>query len=124
MTLEEALVAVWRQALLEESDNVELAGRRFPVLRTPRKGLRQVDFSFRGESLRGLEQNPQTASRWAKLAREGARVMQFLSSGRYIAVVVDGKLTTYGGTKRHRGGGARTGRGAENAEGRGTAPKT
>jgi hypothetical protein len=106
MTLEEALVAVWRQALAEGLDSVELAGRRFPVLRTPRKGLRQVDFIFRGESLRGLEQNPQTASRWAKLAREGARVMQFLSSGRYVAVVVDGKVTTYGGLKRHRRGGA------------------
>ncbi|HEV2387373.1 MAG TPA: hypothetical protein VGS20_08970 [Candidatus Acidoferrales bacterium] len=103
MTLEEALVAVWRQALVEESASVELAGQRFSVLRTPRKGLRQVDFTFRGESLRGLEQNPQTASRWAKLARGGARVMQFLSSGRYVAVVVDGKVTTYGGRKPHRG---------------------
>jgi hypothetical protein len=39
-----------------------------------------------------LEQNPETASRWAQLARQGKKVMQFLHRGRYIAVVVDGKV--------------------------------
>jgi hypothetical protein len=29
------------------------------------------------------------------LAREGKQVMQFLEAGRYIAVVVDGKVHTY-----------------------------
>ena len=96
MTLEEALVAVWRQAMNEAADAVELAGRRFPVRLTPRQGLREVDFVFRGQSLRGLEQNPKTGSRWAALARSGAKVMQFLSSGRYVGVVVDGKVTMYG----------------------------
>ncbi len=96
MTLEEALASVWRQALVEAAAAVELAGRRFPVRTTPRKGLRQVDFVFAGESLRGLEQNPATGSRWAALARSGAKVMQFLSGGRYVAVVVDGKVTRYG----------------------------
>ena len=47
-------------------------------------------------SVRGLEQNPKTASRWAKLAREGKKVMQFLDEGRYLAVVVDGKVQFYG----------------------------
>ena len=45
--------------------------------------------------LRGLEQNPNTKSWWAKLAREGKAVMQFLEHGRYIAVVVDGKVHLY-----------------------------
>ena len=46
---------------------------------------------------RGLEQNPGTKSRWAQLARSGKKVMQFLSEGRYVANVVDGKVTMYGG---------------------------
>jgi hypothetical protein len=45
--------------------------------------------------MRGLEQNPETSSRWAQLSRQGHRIMQFLSGGRYIANVVDGKVTLY-----------------------------
>ena len=96
MKIEEALRAVWRQAMAEGAAEVELEGRRFPVRATPSAKLRQVDFVFRGESLRGLEQNPRTGSRWAALSRSGAKVMQFLSSGRYVGVVVDGKVTLYG----------------------------
>jgi hypothetical protein len=102
MTLEEALVSVWRQALVENAKAVELAGRRYPVGRTARRGLRQVDFVFEGQPLRGIEQNPETRSRWAQLARGGAKVMQFLEpfggrgpARRYIAVVVNGKVTLY-----------------------------
>jgi len=46
--------------------------------------------------LRGLEQNPKTNSRWARLAREGKKVMQFLRDGRYVANVLDGKVQFYG----------------------------
>jgi len=56
-----------------------------------------VDFVFDGNEIRGLEQNPQTKSRWAQLARSGKKVMQFLSEGRYVANVVDGKVTFYRG---------------------------
>lgn len=95
MTLDEALISVWRQALEENLNLVELEGARFPVRRTQRRRLRQVDFSFDGQTLRGLEQSPDTKSRWAELARGGQKVMQFLSSGRYVANVADGKLTVY-----------------------------
>jgi len=78
---------------------VELEGQRFAVRETPRKRLREVDFVFEGQKLRGLEQNPKTESRWAQLARAGHKVMQFLSAGRYIGNVVDGKVTIYGGKK-------------------------
>lgn len=55
------------------------------------------EFSIReGHDLRGLEQNSETASRWAQQAREGKKVMQFLQQRRYIAVVVDGKVQFYG----------------------------
>jgi hypothetical protein len=95
MTLEETLVTVWRQALEESSNLVEVDGHRFPVRRTQRHRLRQVDFEFGGKPLRGLEQNPSAKSKWAELARNGKKVMQFLSGGRYIANVADGVLTLY-----------------------------
>jgi len=95
-SLEETLISVWRQALVEEAKVVSVDGGSFPVRRTSRTRLREVDFQFEGKTLRGLEQNPKTESRWAKLAREGKRVMQFLDAGRYIAVVLDGKVQFYG----------------------------
>jgi len=96
MSLADTILAVWRQALAEGVDEVKLDGRHFPVRRTPKKLLRQVDFYFGDKAVRGLEQNPRTSSAWARLAREGHKVMQFLSEGRYIANVVDGKVTLYG----------------------------
>ncbi len=95
MTLEEALVAVWRQALAENANLVELEGRRYPVRRTARRRLRQVDFEFAGEGLRGIEQNPETKSRWAEMARAGKKVMQFTVGGRYLGNVAEGKVTLY-----------------------------
>lgn len=95
-SFEEMLVEVWRQALVENAASVELDGKRYAVRITPRRGLRQVDFVFDGKEIRGLEQNPDTASRWAQLARSGKKVMQFLCNGRYVAVVADGKLKSYG----------------------------
>ncbi|HKV23994.1 MAG TPA: hypothetical protein VJN93_05325 [Candidatus Acidoferrum sp.] len=93
--LDDALLSVWRQALIERSKQVTLSGRTFPVRHTAKRRLAQVDFEFEGESYRGLEQNSETKSRWAAMARQGAKVMQFLTNGRYFGVVVDGKLTHY-----------------------------
>ena len=101
MTLDEALLAVWRQALAENANIVELAGRRYPVQRTSRRRLRQVDFELDGQPLRGIEQNPETKSRWAELARAGQKVMQFTSGARYLANVTEGKVTFY--YRRERG---------------------
>ncbi len=102
-SFEQALILVWRQALIENAKVVVLGTEHYPVRRTPKRGLRQVDFVFDGEEIRGLEQNPETKSRWAQLARSGKKVMQFLSEGRYAANVVDGKVNHYGrrgGTNR------------------------
>jgi hypothetical protein len=96
LSLEQALIEVWRQTLVENVRTVELGTECFPVRRTPKRGLRQVDFTFDGNEIRGLEQNPQTKSRWAQMARSGKKVMQFLSEGRYVANVVDGEVTFYG----------------------------
>jgi hypothetical protein len=94
--LEETLIAVWKQALVDEADVVRLGSERYPVTRSKAKHLRQVVFGFDGESLIGIEQNPKTKSRWAAIARSGNKVMQFIQDGRYIAVVADGKVTLYG----------------------------
>ena len=94
-SFEQTLVAVWRQALVESAKVVVLGTERYPVRWTPKRRLRQVDFVLNGNELRGLEQNPETKSRWAEMARSGKKVMQFLGGGRYLANVVDGKVTLY-----------------------------
>lgn len=95
-SLEETLISVWRQAMVENARTVALENQRYAVRRTSRSRLREVDFEFEGQILRGLEQNPNTGSRWAQLARKGKKVMQFLIDRRYVANVVDGKVQFYG----------------------------
>jgi hypothetical protein len=95
MSLEEALLSVWRQVFAEGAETVSLNDESYPIRRTSRTKLREVDFKFGGTALRGVEQNASTHSRWAKLARDGKKVMQFLDAGRYLAVVVDGKVILY-----------------------------
>ncbi len=95
-SLEETLISVWKQALVENAPAVTAGNRNYPVRRTSRSRLREVDFEFEGQMFRGLEQNPNTGSRWARLAREGKKVMQFLIDRRYVANVVDGKVRFYG----------------------------
>jgi hypothetical protein len=96
LSFEQTLSEVWRQALVENAEVVVLGAERFPVRLTPKRRLRQVDFVFDGKEIRGLEQNPDTKSCWAQMARAGKRVMQFLSEGRYVPNVVDGKVNLYG----------------------------
>jgi len=95
-SFEQTLIQVWRLALVENAKVVVLGTERYPVRLTPKRSLRQVDFVFDGNEIRGLEQNPETKSRWAQMARAGKKVMQFLSEGRYVANVVDGKVKFYG----------------------------
>ena len=97
ISFEQTLIDVWRQVLVENVDAVKLGTKRFPVRLTSKRRLREVDFVFDGSEIRGLEQNPETKSRWAHMARAGEKVMQFLSEGRYLANVVGGKVTMYGG---------------------------
>jgi hypothetical protein len=94
-SLEETLIAVWRQALVDEADVVKPGSERYLVTRSKAKMLRQVIFDVDGNSMIGIEQNPRTKSRWAQLARSGKKVMQFLQDHRYVAVVADGKVTLY-----------------------------
>jgi hypothetical protein len=94
--LEQILIDVWRQALVDGATYVQIGDEKYPVRETSRRRLKQVDFRYEDHELRGLEQNPDTKSKWAAMARDGKKVMQFLDGGRYVAVVVDGKMKTYG----------------------------
>lgn len=62
-----------------------------------------MDFLLDGNEIRGLEQNPDTKSRWAQMARSGKRVMQLLSEGRYVANVVDYQPQSHSETFVHSG---------------------
>jgi hypothetical protein len=95
MNLGETLVSVCQQILVKDAKAVEVGGRPCRVTRTKSRGLRVVDFDYEGHRITGIEQNPDTGSGWAVLARQGHRVMQFSTGGRYFAVVAEGKLTRY-----------------------------
>jgi len=103
ISLKQALIDVWRQVLVENATVVVLDKKNYPVRQTSKRRLREVNFVFEGNAIRGLEQNPETKSRWAQMARAGEKVMQFISEGRYLANVVGGKVTLYGrGTAKSR----------------------
>jgi len=95
LSLEDALLTVYQQALVENRKTVSLEDKSFPVRVTAKRKLKQVDFRFDGRDLRGLEQNRETKSRWAAMAKNGKKVMQFLEGGRYVAVVADVKVHFY-----------------------------
>lgn len=57
-SFEATLIEVWRQALVENAKSVRLGPESYPVGRTSKRGLRQVDFVFEGEEMRGLEASP------------------------------------------------------------------
>jgi hypothetical protein len=46
VSFEETLTEVWRQALVENAKALTLEGESYTVRRTPKRGLRQVDFTF------------------------------------------------------------------------------
>jgi len=95
MTLGESLVELWRQALVEGRPEVDVAGQKIRVTQTRAQGLLVVLFRFEEHVIEGIEQNPQKASRWAKLAQEGKRIMQFRINRRYIGNVCEGQLLRY-----------------------------
>ena len=92
MTPGDTLISVWRQSLTEGRREVDVEDKHYPVGLFHAKKLRNVEFSYGELSIIGIEQNPATNSRWASLARQGNRIMQFRCQGRYVANVCEGKL--------------------------------
>ena len=89
------MIEVWQQVLVEGRTRIELAEKSYLVTTTRAKKLRAVRFEYDSFHIDGIEQNPETGSRWALLAREGKRIMQFSLERRYIGNVSEGQLTRY-----------------------------
>jgi hypothetical protein len=94
---EETMKAVAEQ--LMTADMVTVGGQSVRVRKTSRHRLKTAHFTMGGREYEAIEQNPEKPSRWGKLAAEGHRVVQFrdVESNKYVGVVVDGKVTKYGG---------------------------
>jgi hypothetical protein len=91
-SFDEVLIEVYKQLFSDNARVVKIGTHLYPIQRSHKGHLRQVDFLFNGHDLRGIEQNPSSDNRWAALVRSGKKVMQFLRDGRYVASVVDGKI--------------------------------
>ena len=94
-TLADTLISTWQQVLADHKSSVVIDGKEYSVSITRSSRLRAVEFPFHRRRFAGIEQNPATSSRWAGLAQEGQRIMQFSCDGRYVANVCEGKLTRY-----------------------------
>ncbi len=99
MDLGLTLVEIWRQVLVEDRSEVQLEAGTYPVNHTRSQRLRFIQFMYAGQQIEAIEQNPEKASRWAQLAREGKRIIQFRVNRRYIGNVCEGTLLRYPGWK-------------------------
>lgn len=95
MTLAETAISIWRQVVEKGRTTVELDDKTYPVGHTRAKKLRTVRFAYESYQLDGIEQNPETTSRWAALAGDGKRIMQFSVGRRYVGDVCEGEVTRY-----------------------------
>jgi len=80
-------------AQLLTSAQIDVDGHRYKVTEVGAKKVKSAKFVLGDRKYEAIEQNPDTASHWADLAREGHRVVHFrdLVTKEYIAVVVDGE---------------------------------
>lgn len=60
-------------------------------------GLGIKHFRHQGRPMVAIQQNPKTATEWAKLAKEGNSVVQFkdTATNKYVAVAVNGHVRLY-----------------------------
>ena len=75
-----------RARAFNKQESIEIDGYTDHLEHTPRKGLR----IFKIDGYSYLEQNPDTGSKWAKMAKEGHQIMWVLKGRRYLAQVRDG----------------------------------
>ncbi len=83
---------------------IRIGDETLPVRRTSRQYLKTVNFTMHGREYMAVEQNCAKPSYWAKLARAGHEVVQFidLATGRFVAVAVDGAVTEYAAMRAAR----------------------
>lgn len=67
------------------------------VSRTNRNNFAKKTFTDDGQKIVAIEQNPNTGSRWARLAARGYKVVQFkdVETNKYIGVSVNGEVKEY-----------------------------
>ena len=96
----EVLKSIASQLMTQTSVSVE--GRTVPVCGTSRQHLKTAALTIGGHKYQAIEQNPEKRSRWGQLARSGRQVVQFkdAENNKFVAVVVDGKVTFYGASKK------------------------
>lgn len=96
--LDHSILQSVAEQMMADSAEALVEGKSYRVTRTGTLRLRTVRFEMWGRGYQAIEQNAEKPSRWGKLARDGHRVVQFrdVGSGKYVAVVVDGKVTEYG----------------------------
>jgi hypothetical protein len=92
---QEVLKSVAQQMM--SGAEVVVDSRASRVTRTGSQRLRTTRFLMGGKEHQAIEQNPEKPNQWGKLAREGHQVVQFrdLSTQKYVAVAVDGKVKEY-----------------------------
>jgi hypothetical protein len=81
---EKALIAF--NGIFNNFETIEIDGYSYHMDYTSRSGLRL----FKIEGYSYLEQNSETGSNWAKMAREGHQIMWVMKGRRYLAQVRDG----------------------------------
>ena len=92
---DEILASVATQLMAGEPVIVD--DQKLRVKRIGSRGLRMVQFSWKGKMLEAIEQNPEKPSRWGQLARAKHQVVQFMDAEthQYVAVSVDGEVKEY-----------------------------
>jgi hypothetical protein len=108
--LDTALLAKIAEQMMA-SEEVDVQGKPLPVSRTSKNRFRTLAFTMGGREYMAIEQNAEKPSRWGQLARDGHQVVQLKdrATNKFVAVVVDGEVTVYGGRAREKGGGAERG---------------
>lgn len=87
-------------------NSLVINGSRIGVTTTPLQGLRTVDFTIKPDrQFRLIQQNPNKASEWGKLAKQGNKVIQVLEgkgngAKHYVGVIVNGEVKFYEGENR------------------------
>ncbi|HMF33728.1 MAG TPA: hypothetical protein VKK79_20050 [Candidatus Lokiarchaeia archaeon] len=92
MDLEQAALLA-TDSIFTDLPSVDLDDVAYDVHALLRVGLRFVDIEVEGEKYRVMEQNPNKASKWAEMARNGSQIAWIFKGGRYYARVVDGQFT-------------------------------
>jgi hypothetical protein len=96
----EVLIDVWHQALVDKSETVRLGAESFRVTQSKAKRLRQIEFVFEGKTIIGIQQNPNTKSKWAEQARAGKKVSSSFRMGGMSRLLQRGKLLCTGSELR------------------------